>query len=162
MKDRIVRSLTGGALALMLVVGVNAQTAPDSQPEQSQRTEKTRRMRKGGHRGFAFGQLNLTDEQKTQIQGIFKAQRESSQALREQLRSKHQALRAASTAATYDEAAVRAAAQDLARVQAELTVARAKAHNEVLQVLTPEQRTKLNELRQQRQGRFNRRHERRS
>ena len=49
------------------------------------------------------------------------------------------------TADTIDEALIRQKSADVAVVEADLAVARARAHAEVLQVLTAEQRAKVKE-----------------
>ena len=54
----------------------------------------------------------------------------------------------------FDEAAVRAQAQELAGLQAQMMVARAQVRNQFLGVLTDEQKARLSDLRAERLQRF--------
>lgn len=108
----------------------------------------------GGHRGGfgrMFGGLDLTDAQRTQIQQIAERYRQSTNALREQAHAAGQGANAFD--GTFDEAAVRAAAQRRAAAQVELEVAHARMYSEMYAVLTPEQKARLAEMRQQREQR---------
>ena len=110
---------------------------------------------RGGPRGSGGGlspmarDLNLTDEQKAQIQKLTNSFEESTKALREQLPRAGAGPSGELTDGAFDEAAVRAAAQARANVQVELEVARARMMPQVYALLTAEQRAKLAELRQQ-------------
>ena len=53
------------------------------------------------------------------------------------------------TADTVDENLIRAKSADAAAVEADMAVARARAHAEFMQILTAEQKTKLKELQTQ-------------
>ena len=104
----------------------------------------------GGHGvlGPVARELNLTDAQKAQIKQIEDSFASSTKELRDQL----EALRPNGPEANdgaFDEAPVRAAAQKRAAVIVELEVAHARMMSQVFAVLTPEQKAKLNELRQQ-------------
>ena len=66
------------------------------------------------------------------------------------LRTARAALNDAVTAATFDEGGVRAKAADLAAVEADAAVLRARAHAEVWALLTPEQQQKAQQLKAQR------------
>jgi Spy/CpxP family protein refolding chaperone len=97
--------------------------------------------------------LNLTEDQKTQVKKIADSFQESNKALFDQMR----ALRTSEPdpmSGAFDEAAVRAAAEARAKVQTELEVSRAKMMSQIAGVLTAEQKTQLAAKRQQfdRQG----------
>jgi protein CpxP len=47
---------------------------------------------------------------------------------------------------TYDEAKVRALANQKAQIEAELTVSHTRVHNQMYQLLTPDQQSKLKEM----------------
>lgn len=113
-------------------------------------------------RGHVLKELQLTDNQKAQIKDIFAKGRESLRASYEQLRQRQMALREATRTEPFDEGLVRSHAQELAQAQAEMMVARARLANEALGVLIPEQRAKLDDLRQQRQQHFRGRWQHRS
>lgn len=105
----------------------------------------------GHHRGgiLPFARdLNLTDEQKAQIEKIHEGFEQSTASLREQARGKRGGEFDA-LGGTFDESAVRAAAQARANAQVELEVARARMMSQVYSVLTAEQKAKINERRQQ-------------
>jgi periplasmic protein CpxP/Spy len=93
--------------------------------------------------------VNLTDAQKTQIKQIEDSFRESTKPLHEQLMKAGDGGPFDGFTDTFDEAAVRAAAQARATLHVELDVAHARMMSQVYAVLTAEQRAKLAELRQQ-------------
>jgi len=97
--------------------------------------------------------LNLTDDQKAQIKKITQSFAESDKALHDQLRTLHQS-EPDPMSGTFDEAAVRAAAEARAKIQIELEVSHAKAMSQIAGVLTAEQKAQLAAKRQQfeRQG----------
>ncbi|HEY1373988.1 MAG TPA: Spy/CpxP family protein refolding chaperone [Candidatus Binatia bacterium] len=100
-----------------------------------------------------FSQLQLSDTQRSEIHDIFTNSRDTIRPLMQQLHEKQAALRQSSEG-TFDEAAVKAQAQDIASIQAQLIVARAQIHNQVLGVLTDEQKARLSELRAERIQKF--------
>ena len=99
-------------------------------------------------------ELQLTGDQKARVETIFAAGRETIQPLYQQLREKQTALREAARTEPFDEALVRSQAQELANLQAQMMVARAQLMNQVLSILTDEQKARLKELRDQRLQRF--------
>ena len=110
----------------------------------------------GGNRHGGFGQgkmlgrfadkLDLSDEQRTQIEDIFAASREANQDLHDQMQALHEDFGEINDPAAFDETAARAFAQSLSEVRAELMVRRMKTHTDVWNVLTTEQQEKLKEL----------------
>jgi periplasmic protein CpxP/Spy len=93
--------------------------------------------------------LNLSDEQKAQVEKIRASFEESTKALREQLRTLHDSQADPFAGAAFDEAAVRAAAETRAKVEVELEVAHARMASQIFALLTNEQKAQLNERRQQ-------------
>jgi len=91
--------------------------------------------------------LNLSDEQKAQIQKITDSFEESTKSLHEQLRTLRESEPDPLTG--FDEAAVRSAAEARARVDVELSVARAKMMSQIGAVLTADQKAQLTAKRQQ-------------
>jgi Spy/CpxP family protein refolding chaperone len=122
-----------------------------------------RGMKGGGFFGGRFAEkLNLSDAQKEQMKQIAARYRESNKAAREQRRGEgRRGGFDAFNGGTFDEAAVRAAAQARANAQVEREVAHARMMNEMYNVLTAEQKAQLAAERQQweqkRQERRNRR-----
>jgi Spy/CpxP family protein refolding chaperone len=105
----------------------------------------------GGPLGPFERELNLTDDQKAQIKKIADSFRDSEKPLLDQLRELHGGEAASET---FDEAAVRAAAEARAKIQVELDVSRAKMMFQITSVLTAEQKAQLAAKRKQfeRQG----------
>jgi len=97
--------------------------------------------------------LNLTDDQKAQMKKITDSFRESDKALHDQLRTLHES-EPDPISGTFDEAAVRAAAEARAKIQIELEVSHAKMMSQIAAVLTADQQAQLAAKRQQfeRQG----------
>lgn len=91
--------------------------------------------------------LNLTDDQKAQIKKITDSFEESNKALHDQMRTLHESA-PNPMSGTFDEAAVRAAAEARAKVQIELEVAHAKMMSQIATVLTAEQKAQLAAKRQ--------------
>lgn len=101
-----------------------------------------------------FGRdLNLTEDQKTQIKKIQDSFRESDKALFDQMRTLREN-EPDSMNGSFDEAAVRAAAEAKAKIQIELDVSRAKMMSQIASVLTDQQKAQLAAKRKQfgRQG----------
>lgn len=97
--------------------------------------------------------LGLTEAQRDQI---FKIRNEQAPAFYEQMkkvRGAREELRRLSSADSFDEAKVREAANAQARAMADLAVLRAQTANRVRAVLTPEQRSRLDEMRDRRRER---------
>lgn len=146
-----------GALAVTGIVGFAQQNAKQ---EQGSKQSAGREGRRGGHRGghgmrggFMGGRfaekLNLTDAQKEQMKQIATRFHESTKALREQSRGNKDKGFGLFNGGTFDEAAVRAAAQARANKHVEMEVSRARMMSEMYAILTPEQKAQLAAERQQ-------------
>jgi Spy/CpxP family protein refolding chaperone len=118
----------------------------------------------GGGRGFAGGpgfgrghglevlrQLDLTDQQRQQVRGIFEQHKGEFQQARERIRTAFEAQRAAAAATPPDDATIRAKATEVGAAEGELAVLASHVRAEVFQVLTPEQQAKAQTLKQQRE-----------
>lgn len=108
----------------------------------------------GGPGGSIIGHLSqalsLTDAQQAQIKQLEDSFKESTKPLHEQLRHAGPGDPFSAVASgTFDEAAVRAAAQARANIQVELEVAHAKFFSQVYALLTAEQKAKLAEMHKQ-------------
>jgi len=115
----------------------------------------------GFFHGRMFESLQLTDAQRTAIEKLFATNRDSLRPLHERVRAQRQLLSDAVQNQPFDEASVRFQAQELANLQAELMVQRAVLMNQISGVLTPEQRTTLQQMTEQRKARFDEWRERR-
>jgi Spy/CpxP family protein refolding chaperone len=101
-----------------------------------------------------LGPLNLTDAQRAEVRSLVEAHRAATQPVLERARTAREALHAAVTATTVDEAAIRARSAELASAEADLAVARARLHADVAKVLTPEQAAELEQARSRRADRM--------
>jgi Spy/CpxP family protein refolding chaperone len=141
--------LATGALLLMAVVGFSQHGGQQGPPPPGGQGFHGGPGGRDGLLGHLSRELNLTDEQKAQIKKISESAEESTRGLREQMRTLHESQPDPLNAGTFDEAAVRAAAQARANIQVELEVAHARTMSQVMAVLTPEQRAQLSERRKQ-------------
>lgn len=91
--------------------------------------------------------LNLTDAQREQIRALAQSHRDEWKALADRAQPAHDALLAAITADTVNDGLIREKSAEVAAVEADMNVARARVHAEVAQILTADQRAKLQDLR---------------
>ena len=93
--------------------------------------------------GFDRLQTVLTEEQRASLREAMQGQREKLRDLEEQIRDQRQQLMLAGLTAKFDEEAVRKQALAVAKVEAEMTVLRAKAFSQIRPALSAEQIQKL-------------------
>lgn len=121
-------------------------------------------MMDGGKKMFRA--LDLTSEQKTQMKELRESHREQRQAnddVREARKASHQQMQQLLLAENFDEAAIRQLAQQMSEQQLDRRVAMLKNRHEMLNILTPEQKTKLQQLQSERMAKCEaRRDERRA
>lgn len=102
---------------------------------------------RGGMRGMMFRGANLTDDQKAKMKQIGASFRERTQSLHQALRAKRQELRQASEGGTFNEALATQKLQESASLQAKLMGEQFRMRQEMLTVLTPEQKTQMEQKR---------------
>lgn len=108
----------------------------------------------GGPRQFGpfgpFGrELNLTDDQRAQIEKIQQSFQQGNQALHEQMRTLVEGQGDPLSSGQFNEAAVRSAAEARAKVQVEMEVSHARMMSQMFGVLTDAQRAQLAAHREQ-------------
>ena len=157
--------------AVSLAVGVGVYAAAQDQNTNQPRRPFMGLYRQGGPGGpGGFGRggpigflprlgraIQLTDSQRDQISAIAATHKDEWKALADRARTAHGALMDAVAADTVDESLIRQKSAEVAAVDADMAVARARVHAEVAQVLTADQKAKLKELRAQgkpRSGQF--------
>ena len=150
---------TLSAIALAASIAVAQTVTPDQSNTQGQRAERSGRrgIHKGQdgrgwggmRRGGFFGQLNLTEDQKTKMKQIRESFAQTNKPLREQLRAKRQELRQASEGGTFNEALATQKLTEIAPLEAKLMAERNKLHQEMLSVLTAEQKAQLEQSKAQ-------------
>ena len=106
-----------------------------------------------GPMGFFARQLNLTDDQKTQMKAIMQKEHPGMKPLMQQQHVIDQQLRQYGEG-NFDAAKVQALAMQKAQVQAQLTVAETRIHNQMYQVLTSDQQSQLKQLEANREARM--------
>jgi Spy/CpxP family protein refolding chaperone len=99
--------------------------------------------------GGMFRGLNLTDDQKAKLQQIRQSYEQTMKPLREQLRAKRQELRQAESGTTFDEALATQKLTEAAAIEAKLMGQEFRQRQEMLAVLTPDQKAQLEQRRQQ-------------
>ncbi|HUQ30621.1 MAG TPA: Spy/CpxP family protein refolding chaperone [Pyrinomonadaceae bacterium] len=149
-----------GTMLLMGIVGFAQQQQGQGGQERAGREWHGRGGKGGRHEGGMRGgfggrfaeKLNLTDAQKAQMDQIAARYRESFKAQRGQGEGRRGGEGfAAFNGGTFNEAAVRAAAQARANARVEMEVSRARMMSEMYNVLTAEQKAQLAAQRQQRE-----------
>ena len=144
---------TLSAIALAASIAVAQTVTTDQSNPQGTRTERHggRGDHKGwgGMRGGMFKQLNLTDDQKAKMKQIRESFATQNKPLRDQLRAKRQELRQASEGGTFNEALATQKLTDMASLEAKVMGERFKLHQEMLSVLTPEQKAQLEQSKAQ-------------
>jgi Spy/CpxP family protein refolding chaperone len=120
------------------------QPSPEAgqQPGPGMRGPRGPRDFKRGGMG-AFRQLDLTDSQRQQLREISERFRESTRTQREQMRPFHEQLRQGGTLSTDDQA-------KLNELREQIRGLERQSHEEMLSVLTPEQKAKLDQLKEER------------
>jgi protein CpxP len=149
------------ALAAVLSVAVAVPLViAQSTGENANKKERhgARWQGRGMHRGDRgagrlFGQLDLTDAQKAQIKQIRESHNQNVRSLRNEIRTKRQEIRQATESGSFNEALVSQKLAEIAPLEAKLMGERFRVHQETLAVLTPEQKTKLEQLREESRSR---------
>jgi periplasmic protein CpxP/Spy len=145
--------LSAVALATPIVLAQNAGTDQAKQPGQHAewRGEHGERGdRRGDHFGGGmFKGIELSDAQKTQMKQLHESFAERTKGLREQLRAKHEELRQAEAGGTFNEALATQKLTEAASLQAKLMGEEFKLRQDTLSILTPEQKTQLEQRRAQ-------------
>jgi protein CpxP len=153
---KVLAIATLSAIALVASIAV-AQTVNTNQ-DNGQGARQEWRGRRGAHKGHGmrgmraggfFKQLNLTEDQKAKIKQIRESFAEKNKPLREELRAKRQELRQANEGGTFNEALATQKLTEMAGLQAKLMGERSKLHQEMLSVLTAEQKAQLEQSKAQ-------------
>jgi protein CpxP len=118
-----------------------------------------------GHHGYGGGSehhmlammtehLGLTDAQQAQVKQIFANEKPTMQPLMQQLHQTEQQLRQLETSNNFDEGKARELASQRTQVMTDLRVEQAKVHNQIFNLLTPDQKTKAIDFMNRREQRF--------
>ena len=151
-KTLAIATLSAIALAASIAVAQSVTTGQGTQ--QGTRTRGAWGEHKGHgwggmRRGEFFGQLNLTEDQKAKIKQIHENFATQNKPLRDQLHAKRQELRQASEGGTFNEALATQKLTEMASLEAKLMGEQFKVHQEMLSVLTTEQKAQLEQSKAQ-------------
>jgi periplasmic protein CpxP/Spy len=146
---RVIQKTKMAAVIAALGMTVGLGTAVSAQPRGPAGGEH--RGMRGGFPGL--GQLGLSDDQRQEVRRIMELHKAERQAIFQRLGEARRAQSEAVVAVPVDEATVRARSAELAKVEADAAVLRARVHAEVYNVLTPEQQEKAKALRAEREAR---------
>jgi protein CpxP len=104
--------------------------------------------------GYLSDALDLTQAQQDQAKAIMEKEKPVIQPLMKQLMQAHQDLSNLEDSGTFDEAKVRALAAQNTQTMTELFVQKARIHAELIQILTPDQKAKLSQLKAKHEARM--------
>jgi len=152
------------AIATLSAIALAASIAVAQSVTTGQGTQQGTRMRGawGEHKGHGWGgmrdggifrQLNLTEDQKAKMKQIRESFAQTNKPLRDQLRAKRQELRQANEGGTFNEALATQKLTEIAPLEAKLMGEQHKLHQEMLSVLTAEQKAQLEQSKAQFKGR---------
>lgn len=104
--------------------------------------------------GFYSDYLDLSSAQQDQIRAIMQKEKPTLAPLMQQMKQFHSQMNQFDQSGTFDEAKVRALATQQSQTMIELAVQHARIKSEMLQVLTPDQKTKFAQLQAKREQRM--------
>jgi periplasmic protein CpxP/Spy len=102
--------------------------------------------------GFPFKQLDLSDAQRAQVKAVMQKEHPTIKPLKLQLHQMEQQLRQYAEG-TYDEAKVQALVAQQAQTMVQVKVQETRIHNELFQLLTPDQQARMKEFEANREAR---------
>lgn len=120
-------------------------------------TQNVQRVHMHGHGPFEmlpFHAVDLTEAQRTQIHQIFDSGKSTMKPLFEQAHQNHEAMTQLITGGNFDEAKAQALASQSAQIQSQIELEHAKLSSQAYQLLTADQKTKMNEILAKRQAWF--------
>ena len=152
------------AIATLSAIALAASIAVAQSVTTGQGTQQGTRTRGawGEHKGHGWGgmrdggifrQLNLTEDQKAKMKQIRESFAQTNRPLHDQLRAKRQELRQASEGGTFNEALATQKLTEIAPLEAKMMGEQHKLHQEMLSVLTAEQKAQLEQSKAQFKGR---------
>lgn len=143
-----VLALSSALLTVPMVSQAN-EVSSDTEKSTHSHQHKKSEARKQHH---VWSQLDLSEQQQSKMAELKNAQSPAIREKYKEVKAARAELRALSTADHFDEAKAKAASNKLAQAQADVAFNRAKFQFDAYAVLTPEQRTKLKELKSKRKA----------
>ena len=151
-------ALTATAVAGSIVVAQSITPNQENNQQQGREWRRGGRGGRGGDRQHGFGgmrgnrlfsQLNLTEDQKAKVKQLHESFAERNKPLRQELRGKRQELQQARQGDTFNESLATQKLTEIAGIEAKLMGEQFKLHQEMLTILTPEQKTQLEQAKAQ-------------
>jgi Spy/CpxP family protein refolding chaperone len=133
------------ALAVVLGAAIAKSQTADSTPPQPMHVYGHEFGLDGHMMGFFAKQLDITDAQKTQMKAVLQKEHATMKPLMQQVHQMDGQLKQY-VEGTYDEAKVQALVAQQAQTLVQVKVQETRIHNELYQMLTPEQQAKLKEI----------------
>jgi protein CpxP len=137
------------ALAVMLGAAIAKSQTTDSAPP----THEHHYGIEGHGMGFFAKYLDLTDAQRTQMKAVMHKEHATMKPLMQQVHQMDQQLKQY-VEGTFDEAKVQALVAQQAQTMVQLKVQETRVHNELYQLLTPDQQAKMKEFEANREARM--------
>lgn len=138
------------ALGAMFVFGQTSDVAKEGKSFKKDGHHFGKRGKRGG-KGMMFRGLDLTDAQKEQMRSIHEANRDSVKSLRDQMKANKQQLETLSAGGSFNESQVQAIAQQQGALHAQMIVNRERIKSQMFAILTPEQKSKMAEMKANRE-----------
>ncbi|HXM67238.1 MAG TPA: Spy/CpxP family protein refolding chaperone [Candidatus Acidoferrum sp.] len=143
------------ALAVVLGAAISKAQTTDTTPSSAPAGHGHRHGMRGPMMDFPFKQLNLTDAQKAQVKELMQKEHSTMKPLMQQMHQMDQQIKQYSeSTGTFDETKVQALVTPQAQTLVQLKVEQARIHNELYQLLTPDQQTKMKEIEANREARM--------
>jgi Spy/CpxP family protein refolding chaperone len=142
---RVIFAAGALVLALALPTALSAQDAPRERRHAG--GAMSRGLLRLGPAGLPLQQLDLSDGQREQVRGIVESHAAAVRDVGARMHAARQGLEALVTADVVDEASIREKSAEVAGVEADFAVLRARIHHELLAILTAEQQARARELR---------------
>ncbi|HLF18718.1 MAG TPA: Spy/CpxP family protein refolding chaperone [Candidatus Omnitrophota bacterium] len=139
----------GLILSFFLVSSVNVYAEKDNGKMGEHKKDWEEKVNK------MYDELGLTPEQRTALKQHKETHRGEMKALREQIQAKREELKNEIQKADFDEGKVRAISNEVNTLQGKMAEHRLNGMFEVRKILTPEQFTKFQELKEDHKGKFN-------
>jgi periplasmic protein CpxP/Spy len=141
------------ALAVLLGAAIAKSQTADSTPPPPMHMHGHEFGLDGHMMEFFAKQLDVTDAQKMQMKAVLQKEHATMKPLMQQVRQMDEQLKQY-VEGTYDEAKVQALVAQQAQTLVQVKVQETRIHNELYQMLTPEQQAKLKEIEANRQARM--------
>jgi periplasmic protein CpxP/Spy len=146
-------------MTLAIVMGLALSVAAAAQTtDNGAKGERHGRFGRAGGRGdlgmMGFRNLDLTDAQQAQLKQIHENHRQSIAPLMQEIKAKRQEIQKATADGAFNEALVTQKLIEIAPLEAKMMGEQARIHQESLAVLTPDQKAKLDQQREQSKTRW--------